>query len=79
MIKGHSELGSDPPKRVGPGKGSPTKSYVKLFIKKIHGISRPTQAHLHVTQINFSIFYFIGIVKLIMCLEYLKTGFKLKF
>ena len=48
------------------------KSYVKLFIKRIYGMSGPIQAHLYVKQINSSRFYFIGIVKLIICLEYLK-------
>ena len=41
-------------------------------------MSGPTQAHLYVTQINFSRFHFIGIVELIMYLECLKIDLKLK-
>ena len=54
------------------------KSYVKLFIKMIHGMSGPAQAHLYVTQINSSRFHFIGIVELTVCLKFLKTNLKLK-
>ena len=52
------------------------KSDVKLFIKMIHGISGPTQAHLFVTQINSTRFRFIGIIELIRCLKFLKTDLK---
>ena len=55
------------------------KSYVKLFIKIIHGMSGPTETHLYVTQINSPRFNFIGIVELTMYLKFLKTGLKLKF
>ena len=55
------------------------KSYVKLFIKMIHGMSDPTQAHLYVTQINSQRFNFMGIVELTVYLRFLKTGLKLKF
>ena len=55
------------------------KSFVKLFIKVIHGMSGPTQAHLYVTQINSPRFHFIGIIELTVCLRFLKTGLKLKF
>ena len=34
------------------------KSYAKLFIKMIYGMSAPTQTHLYVTQINSPIFNF---------------------
>ena len=36
----------------------------------------PTRAHLYVTQINSQIFHFIGIIELIICLEFLKTNLK---
>ena len=55
------------------------RSYVKLFVKMIHGMSGLTQTHLYVIQINSLRFHFIGIVELIMCLECLKIGLKLKF
>ena len=55
------------------------KSYVKLFIKMIHGMLGPTQAHLYAIQINSPRFNFIGIVKLTMCLKIFKTGLELKF
>ena len=55
------------------------KSYVKLFIKMIHGMSGPAQTHLYVTQINSPRFHCIGIVELTVCLKFLKTGLKLKF
>ena len=44
----------------------------------IHGMSGSAQAHLYVTQINFSRFHFIGIVELTVCLKFLKIDLKLK-
>ena len=42
-------------------------------------MSGPTQAHLSFTQIDSTIFHFIGIVELITRFEFLKTNLKLKF
>ena len=39
----------------------------------------PTQVHLYVTQINSTIFHFIGTIELIMYLEFLKIDLKLRF
>ena len=54
--------------------GSWLQIEVKLFVKKIHEMSGPTQA-----QINSTRSHFIGTIELIMCLEFLKTDLKLKF
>ena len=59
--------------------GSWLQIEVKLFVKRIHELSSPTQAHLYVTQINSTRSHFIGTIELIMCLEFLKTDLKLKF
>ena len=42
-------------------------------------MSGPTQTHLYVTQINFTRSHFIGTIKLITCLEFLKIDLKFKF
>ena len=55
------------------------RSEIVLFFKMIHEMSIPTRTHLYITQINSTIFYFIGIFELIMCLKFLKTDLKLKF